>query len=134
LPDKSFIGCTCSFIAGYVYGGRYAGVYTLTFESAEQCSSASAGISASMAGVASGGAAFGDAMQQYKDRCSISRKVCATGWSASQLPQIENKTPEQLHSCMLEAAQAIDTRSGACLEALLCSYDGVAGYQEALAQ
>jgi hypothetical protein len=87
-----------------------------------------------MAGIASIGAALGVAMDKYQGRCSSSTSVFATGWTDGKLPQVDNMTPGELSNCILEAARAIDTHAGAYLEALLCSYDGVAGYQEALEQ
>jgi len=116
------------YIAGQTIGGRFAGIYSMTFNSMEQCAAANGSLRAAVQSLGSAGSSFSAKTEKYQHQFTSCSSVVAYGWPQPQLPN--NQSPDQLW----EAAQRMDATQGAPLSALLCRFTELDDYQAALHQ
>lgn len=114
------------YIAGSSFGGRFVGIYTMTFNTAEQCAAAKASLGSRVSELGSAGFSFNAAMQQEKYQFTSESSVVTYGWVGKQYPK--TLTPEDLY----QAAGEMDPTQGDRLSALLCLYTDLLDYNATL--
>lgn len=119
-----FSWCYHRYIAGKSCHGRFAGIYTMTFNSKSQYNNAKAQLQASVQGVGLN-AYFSSNMQEFQGQYTSHSWATAEGWPNPDVPV--TATPQDLW----KAATGMDTSKGTPSGALLRPYSHLLDYLNA---